>query len=198
MKYLFLTIALLFAFPARAEILVGNSVPVITGRDAGGHIIHLSDYRGRVIVLEWTSPACPYSQYRYETGAMQALQKQTIDKGDVWLTIDSDGHDGAGYMTKPQARKFLKEHHSAATVLIRDTDSRIAALFGVKTTPFIAVIDRKGRLAYAGAFDSNPGAQAAKGIVREYARDALNDLWTGGSVRTSVTRTYGCMIKYAH
>jgi hypothetical protein len=101
-------------------------------------------------------------------------------------------------MTKREARKFLKERHSAATTLIRDTDSHAAALFGVKTTPYIAIIDRKGKLAYAGAFDSNPGAQAAEGIVREYTHDALEDLWADRPVRTPVTRTFGCMIKYAH
>ncbi|HTK84477.1 MAG TPA: redoxin domain-containing protein [Patescibacteria group bacterium] len=198
MKYLLLTIALLIVAPAYAEVLVGNTVPAVVGNDAGGHTIHLSDYRGHVIVLEWTSPACPYSQYRYEAGAIQALQRQVVGKRGIWLTIDSDGRNGAGYMTKLQALKFIKKHHSAATALIRDTDSHIAALFGVKTTPYIAIIDRRGRLAYAGAFDSNSGAQAADGIVRDYAHDALEDLWTGRPVRTAVTRTFGCMIKYAH
>lgn len=198
MKYLLLIITLLFAFPAQAEILVGNTVPAVTGKDATGHTIRFRDYRGHIMVLEWTSPACPYSQYRYHTGAIQALQEQVIDKGGVWLTIASDNRTGAGYMTVSQARKFLKDHHSAATALIRDTDSHIATLFGVKTTPFIAIIDRKGKLVYAGAFDSNPGAQAAEGIVREYAHDTLEDLWANRPVRTPVTRTYGCMIKYEH
>src|SRR5262249_13567004 len=163
------------------EVLVGNTVPAITGDDAGGHMINVSDYHGRVTVLEWTSPACPYSRYRYDTGAIQELQKQVLQKGGVWLTIDSDSRDGAGYMTSSQAQTFLKQHHSAATALIRDTDSHIAALFAARTTPYIAIINRKGTLAYAGAFDSNPGTQAADGIVREYAQDALEDLWAGVS-----------------
>lgn len=197
MRYFLLIITLLLAFPAQAEILVGNAVPAITGKDTNGHAVQLRDYRGRITVLEWTSPACPYSQYRYHTGAIQALQDLVIDKGGVWLTIASDGPKGAGYMTTTQGRKFLKHHHSSATALIRDTDSHIAALFAVKTTPYIAIIDRKSKLAYAGAFDSNPGAQAAEGVVREYAHDALEDLWASRPVRTPVTRTYGCMIKYA-
>jgi hypothetical protein len=198
MKYFLLIVTLLLAFPAQAEILVGSEVPAITGKDTIGHRVRLDDYRGHIIVLEWTSPACPYSRYRYETGAIQRLQKQVVGKNGIWLTLDSDGHHGAGYMTQSQAQKFLKENHSVATAMIRDTDSHIAALFAVKTTPYVAIIDRNGKLVYAGAFDSNAGAQAAESVVREYAHDALEDLWAGRTVRNPVTRTYGCMIKYAH
>ena len=49
----------------------------------------LSDFRGKHVVLEWTNPGCPYVRKHYNSGNMPATQKEAVDKGVVWLAINS-------------------------------------------------------------------------------------------------------------
>lgn len=66
---------------------VGEAAPEFTGTDSHGQTHRLSDYRGKYVVLEWTNNGCPYTLKHYDSGNMQALQKEWTAKGVVWLTI---------------------------------------------------------------------------------------------------------------
>ena len=65
----------------------------LTGSDGKSHA--LADYAGKFVVLEWTNPDCPFVKKFYDSGTMQKLQKEYVDKGVVWIRIDSGapGHD---------------------------------------------------------------------------------------------------------
>src|SRR6478736_9066975 len=86
----------LFALPLLAASLAAQAVPAVgqpapdfTLTDAQGKSVKLSDYRGKHVVLEWTNPGCPYVQKHYDSGNMPATQKEAVDKGVVWLAINS-------------------------------------------------------------------------------------------------------------
>ena len=66
----------------------GQMAPDFTLVNAQGEQVSLSDYRGQVVVLEWTNEDCPYVRKHY-TGAMQELQQDAVGDGVVWLTIIS-------------------------------------------------------------------------------------------------------------
>ncbi len=54
--------ALAFATLPAAAAEVGQSAPDFTLKDETGAQHSLSQYRGQVVVLEWTNPECPFVQ----------------------------------------------------------------------------------------------------------------------------------------
>src|ERR1700722_15561188 len=74
---------------ASDKATVGQPAPnfTLTGADDKSH--SLADYKGKFVVLEWTNPNCPFVHKFYNSGTMQALQKQETAKGVIWLRINS-------------------------------------------------------------------------------------------------------------
>ena len=56
---------------ARAAVDVGKPAPDFTLTDINGVAHKLSDYRGKVVVLEWVNPGCPIVQKHYNSHNMQ-------------------------------------------------------------------------------------------------------------------------------
>ena len=61
--------------PASAAPAIGQSAPAFSGTDTAGRKVSLEQFRGKIVVLEWTNPECPFVQKHYGSGNMQALQK---------------------------------------------------------------------------------------------------------------------------
>jgi peroxiredoxin len=59
MRTLPLLAVLLLSSPAVAAE-VGRPAPDFTLRDLDGHAVRLSDHRGKIVVLEWFNPGCPF------------------------------------------------------------------------------------------------------------------------------------------
>jgi hypothetical protein len=152
----------------------------------------LSDYAGRIIVLEWTSPVCPYTAAKYDSGAMQGLQQYAAAHHIVWLSIDTAAPGRAGYLSPAAARARMAKLHASVTAFLFDKDTRIARAYGAKTTPSFFLIDRHGKLAYQGSMD--PEEAAAE--PRNYVRDALAALIAGTAVTTPETPQRGCAVEY--
>ena len=54
-----------------------------------GKEMSLSDFAGKIIVLEWTSYDCPFVIRHYKAGTMVETAKKFADKDIVWLAINS-------------------------------------------------------------------------------------------------------------
>ena len=69
----------------------------------------------------------------------------------------------------------------------------------MKTTPHMFVIDKEGKLAYAGAIDDKASAYASdiEG-AKNYVRAAVDALLAGQTVAEASTKSYGCGVKYAN
>ncbi len=173
---------------------VGAPAPMFSAKGADGKEHGLRDYAGKLVVLEWTSPVCPFTAVKYHTGAMQALQRYAASNQVVWLSIDTAAPDKAGYLTAAAARKRIAQTHATVTEFLFDLDGKIARSYGAKTTPSFFVVDRDGKLAYEGAMDEQVFADDARG--HEYMKSALDDLLAGHRVRDSETRPQGCAIEY--
>jgi hypothetical protein len=57
------------ASPALAQgaLRIGQPAPAFTGQDSNGKTIKLSDFKGKIVVLEWTNDGCPYVGKRYRS-----------------------------------------------------------------------------------------------------------------------------------
>jgi peroxiredoxin len=182
---------------AAFAIKPGDQAPDFKGTDSNGKTHSLSEYRGKWVVLEWANRGCPFEQKHYNSGNMEALQKQWTSKGVVWLSILSSA-PGQGYVTPAEENQYLTEKHASPTAAILDPTGAIGHLYEAKTTPHMFVIDPTGKLIYMGAIDDKPSPDpdTLKG-AHNYVSEALEDGMAGKPVPTPVTRSYGCSVKYA-
>lgn len=174
---------------------IGSLAPDFQQTDIGGTPHKLSDYRGKIVVLEWTNPGCPVVQRHYRDGLMPALQKECTEKGIIWLTINSTNPNHRHYQT-PEALKYIYGDWKAAfTALLMDPEGKAGHALGAKTTPHMFVIDKEGKLAYNGAVDDDP--RGTNETRTNYIRLAVDSLLKGEPVATTMTQPYGCSVKYA-
>src|SRR3974377_806620 len=74
---------------ALAAAEVGKPAPEFTATDINGQTHKLSDYKGKIVVLESYNQDCPFCHNHYRSGAMQELQRDLTSKGVVWLLVNS-------------------------------------------------------------------------------------------------------------
>jgi len=185
--------------PAPApKAAIGKPAPGFSGMDYMGKAIKLSDYKGQIVVLEWTNPNCPFVRKHYGSGNMQKLQTYAHEKKVVWLSINSSAPDHEGHLTLDQARALFENTPPLADHYILDSSGKIGTLYGAKTTPHMFVIDKAGNLAYMGAIDDKPTVDKDDiETAHNYVRAAIDSLIAGTPVEVFSTQSYGCSVKYA-
>jgi peroxiredoxin len=183
---------------ARAQALgrveIGAAAPDFAATGADGKLHHLTDYAGKVVVLEWTSPVCPFTAARYHNGAMQALQHYAGAHNMAWLSIDTAATNRLGYLTASAARSRIAKTHAKISAFLFDPDGHIARLYGARVTPSFFIIDRDRKLVYQGDMDDTGLGEPDSG--RHFVRSALEALATGQSVSEPETQPHGCAIEY--
>lgn len=198
MRPALLAIALLAAAPAAGQVLNGVPAPDFSATDQDGKPVRLSDFRGRTVVLEWTNSFCPFTRAHYDSGTMQAAQREARGLGVVWLTINSGAPGRQGHVDAAGARAEIAANNAAPSHYLPDGEGRIGRLYGAKTTPHLFVIRPDGILAYQGAIDDRPTAvEADAKAATPWAMNAVKAVLAGRQPNPAVTRPYGCSIKYA-
>lgn len=177
---------------------IGKPAPDFTGIDITGKTIKLSDYQGKIVVLESSNPDCPFCANHFRTGAMQELQKEMTAKGVVWLMVNSSNPKSSSYRTPEAAKQEWADEKINATAWLDDNSGTIGKLYGMKTTPHMFVIAAAGTLAYEGAIDDHPSPSGDPRQARNYVREAVTQLQAGEKVSVPQTKSYGCGVKYAH
>jgi len=198
MIYLLLPILVLsFNFPSFAAVEPGEVAPGFTLTDSKGTSHKLSDFRGKFVVLEWLNHECPFVKKHYSSGNMQKLQQEYTAKGVVWLSIISSAPGKQGHRTGPQAEADTKDKNAAPTAVLLDPSGEVGKKYDAKTTPEMFVLDKEGKILYAGAIDSIKSTDSADIAKAEnHVRQALNAALAGQPVPTPKTKPYGCSVKY--
>lgn len=177
---------------------VGDAAPGFTATDSNGRTHRLSDYKGKLVVLEWHNRECPYTRKHYESGNMQKLQKEWTGKGVVWLTVISSAPGEQGYVTASEENAHLEKMHAAPTAALLDPKGDVGRLYGARTTPHMFLIDTNGTLIYNGAIDDRPTSDPSDiNGATNYVMAALQEAVSGKPVATATTQPYGCNVKYA-
>ena len=195
MKIILLCLA--FFAQVTQALETGSPAPEFTAITSSGKTIHLSDYKGKIVVLEWLNYGCPFVKKHYDSSNMQNLQKEETAKNIVWLSVISSAPEKQGYSTAATAESDKKSHKSNATDIILDPKGDLGNLYQAKTTPHMFIIDATGNLAYQGGIDDKPSTdkEDIKGATN-YVRNALQDLTSGKKVKVAQTKPYGCSVKY--
>jgi peroxiredoxin len=195
--FILLSIITSFSLSAHANVSVGKAAPDFTGVDSNGNKHSLSDFKGKTVVLEWTNHDCPYVKKHYNSGNMQQLQKNATENGVVWLSIISSKPGKQGHVSGKQANELTRSRNAAPTAVILDETSKIGRMYGAKTTPHMYIIDKTGALVYMGGIDSIPSSNESDiAKAKNYVTAALDAMATGKPIKDSVTRPYGCSVKY--
>lgn len=175
-----------------------DAAPEFTLKDAHGNEHSLSDFEGKIVVLEWVNHGCPFVVKFYSGGHMQALQKEMVDQGVVWLSICSSAPNQQGWMTPEDQAKTITEKGIKATAVLLDESGTVGRAYGARTTPQMVVIDAEGKIRYNGAIDSIRSTNSAD-IERadNYVRAAVASVKAGEEVAIPRTQPYGCSVKYS-
>jgi thiol-disulfide isomerase/thioredoxin len=139
-----LGVVLLFAMPSyrQGEASIAGKTAQDFPVDIAGKPGHFSDFKGKVVVLNFWATWCPPCVE--ETPMLNHLQKYLASRGGVVLGVAAD-EDPAAY------EKFLREqgvifptYRDPAT---KDNHSPIAQTYGTSMYPETYVIDRHGKIA---------------------------------------------------
>jgi len=185
------------AMSATEVARVGEPAPDFAVVDTKGATRHLSDFKGKLVVLEWHNQGCPFVKKHYGSGNMQRLQKEVTAQGGVWLTVISSAPGKQGFVTPTEEDAYLAAEKAVPTAVLLDSDGEVGRLFGAKTTPHMYLVDAKGVLVYAGAIDDRPSPDAAdvEG-AKNYVLAAYQETTAGKPVTVAATAPYGCSVKY--
>ena len=181
---------------AQAAAAVGQPAPDFRLADTAGQAVSLSQFKGKLVVLEWNNPGCPFVRKHYN-GNMQALQKEATGQGVVWLAINSTRDDSADYQSPQQLGRWMTEQKASPTATLMDEDGKVGEAYAARVTPHMYIVNPQGLLVYAGGIDSIPSARVDDiQKATNYVRQGLNELRSGKPVSVATSRAYGCSIKY--
>src|ERR1700679_3237142 len=197
MKKILTLIAAMVLAATTFAVEVGKPAPNFTGTDINGKTIKLSDYKGKIVVIESYNSDCPFCMNQYKTGATQDLQRELAAKGVVSLMVNSVNPKNMSHRTPEQARAEWSAEKINATAWIDDSSGALGHLYDMKTTPHVFVIAKDGTLVYDGAMDNQPDPSHDPRTANNYVRDAVDELLAGKPVTVSQTKPYGCAVKYA-
>jgi peroxiredoxin len=168
---------------------VGGKAPDFTLQDQNGKPVSLSTFAGKIIVLEWTNPNCPFVQRVYSQKTMQKLDDEYSAKGVVWLAINSS----AGATNADD-----KDWATAQAIdypILNDTDTSVAKAYHATNTPDMFIIGTGGTILYEGAIDNNQYGDKTSGVIN-YVDQALDETLAGKPVSIPQTKAWGCGVHY--
>jgi len=172
---------------------IGKAAPDFTLTDTEGNTTQLSALKGKVVVLEWFNPDCPFVVYAHgKKGPLTEQVPRVLADGVVWLAINSGapGKQGAD----PKRNVSARSEYGMNYPVLLDPKGEVGRLYGAKTTPHMFVIDAEGTLVYAGGLDAAP---MGRGNATNFVDAALADLKAGTKPTRDRTKAYGCSVKYS-
>ncbi len=186
-----------FPVPVFANAAIGQSAPAFSLIDSNRKVHSLSDYKGKIVVLEWNNPGCPFVHKHYVSGNIPKQQADATAAGVIWLTINSGAPGKQGHLDGAGANAFVAQYHAAPSAYLLDADGVVGHLYGAKTTPHMFVIDKAGVLRYMGGIDSIASTDIDDlARATQYVPQVLAELAAGKPVSVTTAQPYGCSVKY--
>jgi peroxiredoxin len=150
--------------------------------DLNGNLQRLSDYRGKIVIVNFWSCECPHSE-RTDRSTMACLVQWG---GEVeMLSIASNRSESISSVAEAANARRLPR------VLI-DAEHIVADLYEAVSTPQVFVVDRDGILRYHGAVNDVTFRQ--RKASRFFLEEAVEALIEGHLPTLEATPAYGCAI----
>ena len=176
---------------------LGKAAPDFAAADTYGKPVRLADFKGKLVVLEWSNHQCPYVRKHYGAGNMQKTQGVARELGVVWITIISSGPGEQGHVAAGEANALTAERNAKPHHVLLDPAGKIGRAYAARVTPHMFIVGTDGRLLYKGAIDSiRSSRQSDIERAKNYVTAALGEIKAGQPIAEADTIAYGCTIHY--
>ena len=105
-------------------------------KDVFGNTVSLSDFRGKIVFLNFWATWCP--PCIIEMPSMEKLHRRFKDKSFVMVAINSQETDAL-------VKSFFEKNKLSFTALL-DSSGEVGSGFGVNALPTTFVLDKQGRI----------------------------------------------------
>lgn len=181
---------------------IGSKAPDFSLPGVDGKTYSLKDFdKASVLVIIFGCNHCPTAQ-AYEDRII-ALEKDYKSKGVDLVMISPNAvkalnYSELGYSDMGDSFEEMKlraaDKGFTFPYLYDGDEQKTALAFGPVTTPHCFVFDWNRILRYAGRIDGSEKPGTGKG---EDVRNAIDALLAGTSVKTPVTKVFGCSVKWS-
>ena len=158
-----------------------------------GKPVSLADHKGKVVVLEWVNPNCPFSDRHAREKTMSNLVKK--HGSVVWLGINSTSADHPNFLP-PAEHKAWAQKNGVNYAVLYDETGKVGKAYDAKTTPHMFIVDEQGKIAYNGAIDDDPSGRTAAAQRVNYVDGGLIAELANKKLDPAATKPYGGSIKY--
>ncbi len=161
---------------------LNQPAPNFTLSDLDGNPHTLTDYLGRIVIINFWSAECPHAA-RVDLGLLPLLEEWS-DKVHL-LQIASNGNEPL---------EMLKEvaDERGVNPILHDPKHKVADLYEATNTPHIFILDAKGILQYHGAYDDVAFRQRV--ATRNYVQETVESLLKGSKPKVESVPPFGCTI----
>jgi thiol-disulfide isomerase/thioredoxin len=163
--------------------------------DLDGKMLSFQSLRGKVVLIHFWSMTCPYEEVA--DPKVVELEKRWKDQKDVVILAINSNSTEIGTTPPADGYAKIKEHAKKKGFTHRilvDHGNKVADLFQAKSTPHCFVLDKQGRVVYAGGLDDDPKGDKGE-ATQQFARDAVEAVLAGKEVSIKESKPYGCSIK---
>ena len=150
--------------------------------DLQGVFHKLSDYHGKIVIINFWSAECPHSE-RTDSHLLNLLEQWNGKV--VLLSIAANQNETIQMLAEASNIRRIPQ-------ILLDAEHRVADLYKAFTTPQAFVLDREGILRYRGAVDDITFRRRA--ATRFFLHEAVEALLHGRLPELSETPAYGCTI----
>ncbi len=150
--------------------------------DLKGDLHKLSDYHGKIVIINFWSAECPHSE-RADRSIMACVVQWGVDV--EFLSIAANRNESAQMVEEVSKTRRLPK-------VLFDSQDAVANLYEAVTTPHAFVVDREGILRYRGAVDDVTFRH--RQATRFYLEEAVEALLDGRLPELQETPAYGCTI----
>ena len=150
--------------------------------DLQGGLHNLSDYLGKLVIINFWSAECPHSERvdRYLYTLLENWEGKV-----VMLPVASNQNESIQIVAEAARARRVPQ-------ILIDSNHIVADLYGALTTPHVFVVDREGILQYRGAVDDITFRR--REANQFFLRDAVEALLNRQFPPRSETPAYGCTI----
>ena len=128
----------------RSIVKAGDEAPNFRLRDMNGQFVNLSDFRGKVVLLNFWATWC--GPCRVEMPAMEQLYRTYARKDFEILAVSTDPQGIA--VTRP-----FQQEIGLTFPILHDADYQVGLTYGARSLPMTFMVDRQGIHQIFGARD---------------------------------------------